>query len=206
MIDYIKGELAEISPAAAVIEAAGVGYELLISLNTFTAIRGQKQVRLYVHEQLVTGGRDDGMTLYGFLTKQERQLYRMLLTVNGVGGGTARMMLSALSAAELCDAITDGDERLLRSIKGIGPKAAQRIILELRDKLLQSGITADIHSTSAGGTQTAPVDREVRDEAVGALTMLGFSPAPVAKVVGEIMRQEPDLTVEQVVKKALKLL
>ncbi|MCD8281822.1 MAG: Holliday junction branch migration protein RuvA [Prevotella sp.] len=206
MIDYIRGELTLLSPAVAVVEACGVGYALLISLNTFTALQGRKEARLYVHEQLVTGGRDDGFTLFGFLTRQERELYRMLLTVNGIGGNTARMMLSALSPAELCDAITSGDERMLRGIKGIGPKAAQRIILELRDKLMQSGITADLRTGGASGEAAAPIDREVRDEAVGALTMLGFSPAPTAKVVGEIMRAEPALTVEQVVKKALKMM
>ncbi len=207
MIDYIKGSLTELSPAVAVVETCGVGYELNISLNTFTALQGKQEVKLYVHEQLVTGGRDDSLTLFGFLTKEERELYRMLLLVNGVGANTARMILSAMSEAELCNAISQGDERLLRSIKGIGPKAAQRIILELRDKIVQSGLSDKLHiSGDSPQEKASPINREVRDEAVGALTMLGFSPAPTAKVVNEILRAEPDMTVEQVVKRALKMM
>ncbi len=207
MIDYIKGSLVELSPAVAVVETGGVGYELNISLNTFTALQGQKEVRLYVHEQLVTGGRDDSLTLFGFLTKEERELYRMLLLVNGVGANTARMILSAMSEVELCNAISEGDERVLRGIKGIGPKAAQRIILELRDKIVASGLAEKMHI--AGGEpqeKTPSINHEVRDEAVGALTMLGFSPAPTAKVVNEILRADPTLTVEEVVKRALKMM
>ncbi len=206
MIDYIKGTLVDLSPAVAVVETAGIGFALNISLNTFSAIQETKEVKLFIHEQLTTGGRDDSFTLYGFSTKQERELYRMLLLVNGVGANTARMILSAMSPAELCDAIIGGDEHLLRSIKGIGPKAAQRIILELKDKLLQSGIVGEFHVTTGGGDQQTTINKEVRDEAIGALTMLGFSPAPTAKVVGEILRAEPALTVEQVVKKALTMM
>ncbi len=206
MIDYIKGELVGLTPAAAVVECGGIGYLLNITLTTFSAIQGKKEVRLFVHEQLVTGGRDDGLTLYGFLTNEERSLYRMLLSVNGVGGNTARTALSALSPTELYNAITEGDERLLKSVKGIGPKAAQRIILELRDKLINSGIAADLRGSNQPAEPSAGAAREVRDEAVGALTMLGFPLAPTAKAVGEILRNEPALTVEEVVKKALKMM
>ncbi len=207
MIEYIKGELTDLTPAMATVEAAGVGYGLFISLVTYSAIQGKQTVKLYVHEQLVTGGRDDGFTLFGFATKQERELYRHLITVSGIGGNTARMILSAMSPAELCNAIAVGDERLLKSVKGIGPKAAQRIILELKDKIVASGIADELHIAPGGSATQAPaVNKVVRDEAVGALTMLGFSPAPTAKVVNEILTKEPELPVEQVVKKALKMI
>lgn len=206
MIEYIKGELTDLSPAVAVVEAGGVGYGLNISLVTYTAIQGKKEVKLYVHEQLVTGGRDDSYTLYGFISKEERKLYRLLLSVNGVGANTARLILSSMSPAELCNAIVSGDERLLKAVKGIGPKAAQRIILELKDKIVQSGLTDELQVATGRSDQGVAVNKEVRDEAIGALTMLGFSPAPTAKVVNEILRQSPDLAVEQVVKQALKMI
>ncbi len=206
MIEYIKGELTDLSPAVAVVEAGGVGYGLNISLVTYAAIQEKKEVKLYVHEQLVTGGRDDSYTLYGFVTKEERKLYRLLLSVNGVGANTARLILSAMSPSELCNAIVSGDERLLKAVKGIGPKAAQRIILELKDKIVQSGITDELQVAAGSNEQVTTVNKEVRDEAIGALTMLGFSPAPTAKVVNEILRQSPDLAVEQVVKQALKMI
>ena len=131
MIEYIKGELAELTPALAVVEAAGVGYALNISLNTYSAIQGKKDVKLFVHEALVIGGRDDSFTLFGFGNKQERELYRLLITVSGVGVNTARMILSSLTPAELCNVIANGDERMLKSVKGIGLKTAQRIIVDL---------------------------------------------------------------------------
>ena len=184
MIEYIKGELTELSPALAVIEAGGVGYALSISLNTYTAVQGKKEAKLYVHESLVTGGRDDSYTLYGFATKQERELYRMLISVSGVGANTARMMLSSLSPAELCNAIANGNEKLIKGVKGIGLKTAQRIIVDLKDKIVSTGIADELH--------------------VSALTMLGFSPAPSAKVVIAILTEQPDLPVEMVVKEALK--
>lgn len=204
MIEYIKGELAELTPALAVVEAAGVGYALNISLTTYTALQGKRQVKLYVHEVLSAGGRDDSFTLYGFVGKQERALYRLLITVSGVGANTARMMLSSMSPAELCNAIANGDERLIKSVKGIGLKTAQRIIVDLKDKIMASGIADELHVAS-GGSATS-VNSEVRDEAVSALTMLGFSPAPTAKVVVAILEKQPDMPVEQVVKAALKQL
>lgn len=202
MIEYISGSLADLTPALAVVEAAGVGYALNISLNTYTAIQGKKEVKLFVHEVLSAGGRDDSFTLYGFATKQERELYRQLITVSGVGANTARMMLSSLSPAELCDAIANGNEKLIKSVKGIGLKTAQRIIIDLKDKIVASGITTELHVGSAQDTPT--VDNTVRDEAVSALTMLGFSPAPSSKVVTAILTEQPGLAVEMVVKEALK--
>lgn len=204
MIEYIKGELAELTPAQAVVEAHGVGYSLNISLNTYTAIQGQKEVKLYVHEVLLTGGRDDSYTLYGFNSKQEREIYRMLVTVSGVGGNTARMILSAMSPADLVNIISTGNEKALKGVKGIGLKTAQRIIVDLRDKMAASGLINDLGTESVAATPG--VNTEVRDEAVGALTMLGFSPAPSAKVVTEILQGTPDMPVEQVIKQALKLI
>lgn len=205
MIEYIKGELTEVTPATATVEAHGVGYLLNISLNTYTAIQDKKEVKLYVHEAIMTGGRDDSYTLYGFYNKQEREIYRMLITVSGVGSNTARMILSATSASELVNIISTGNEKALKGVKGIGLKTAQRIIVDLRDKMSASGIIQDM--ASGMGTAAAPqVNQEVRDEAVGALTMLGFSPAPSAKVVTDILQGNPQMPVEQVIKQALKLI
>ena len=204
MIEYIKGELTELTPALAVVEAAGVGYALQISLNTYSAIQGKKEVKLYVHEAIVTGGRDDSFTLYGFSTKQERELYQMLITVSGVGANTARMILSSLSPKELCNVIANGDERILKGVKGIGLKTAQRIIVDLRDKVISSGVASELHA--GGATSAVAVASPVRDEAVQALTMLGFSPAPSAKVVSQILANDATLPVEQVIKLALKMI
>ena len=202
MIEYIRGELTDLTPAVAVVEAAGVGYALNISLNTFTAIQNKKEVKLFVAEALVTGGRDDSYTLYGFATREERTLYGLLISVSGVGANTARMILSSLTPAELSEAITTGNERLLNGVKGIGLRTAQRIIVDLRDKVASLDLVPEQPGLPL--TPAAQINKEVRDEAVGALTMLGFSPAPSATVVTEILKQQPDLPVEQVVKLALK--
>ena len=197
MIEYIKGELTDLTPALATIEAGGVGYGLNISLNTFSAIQGKKEVRLYVYEAI----REDAYVLYGFINKKEREMFLLLITVNGVGANTARMMLSGMSVSELCNAISTGNARLIQSIKGIGKMTAQRIIVDLRDKIVSLGIASEI---PAGGSVQAPVNNAVRDEAVSALTMLGFAPAPSQKVVVAILQEQPDAPVEQVVKLALK--
>ncbi len=199
MIEYIKGELAELTPAMATVEACGVGYGLNISLNTYSAIQGKKAVKLYVYEVI----REDTHLLYGFAGKKEREMFELLITVQGVGVNTARMMLSAMSTAELCNCISTGNERMIKTVKGIGLKTAQRIIVDLRDKIVALGIADEI---PAGGSMEPPVDSQVKDEAVGALTMLGFAPAPSQKVVVELMREHPDAPVEQVVKMALKLI
>lgn len=199
MIEYIKGELTELTPAMAVVEAGGVGYGLNISLNTYTAIQGRREVRLYVYEAI----REDAHVLYGFADKKERELFVLLISVSGVGANTARMVLSSMSPAELCNCISTGNERMMKSIKGIGLKTAQRIIVDLRDKIVTLGIAEEI---PAGGTIQAPVNNEVKDEAVSALTMLGFSPAPTQKVVLQILQEQPDAPVETVVKMALKMI
>ena len=201
MIEDIKGELADLTPTMAVLETNGVGYGLTISLNTYTAIQGKAQVKLYVHEVLVAGGRDDSFTLFGFASKQERELYRQLITVSGVGANTARMILSSLSPAELCNVISSGNEKMLKGVKGIGLKTAQRIIIDLKDKIVTLGIADEL---SANGGNVEMVNNDVKEEAVSALTMLGFSPAPSAKVVVEILKAQPDLKGEEVIKLALK--
>ena len=198
MIEYVKGELAELTPAYAVIETAGIGYVLNITLNTYTAIQGKKEARLYAFESI----REDAYTLYGFASKQEREMFLLLITVSGVGANTARMILSEMTPAELCGVISAGNEKMLKTVKGIGLRTAQRIIVDLKDEIAALGITGE-QPAQAGEPQVL-VDKEVKDEAVGALTMLGFAPAPSAKVVVAILKEQPSLPVEQVVKLALK--
>lgn len=197
MIEYIKGELTELTPALATVEAAGVGYGLNISLNTYSAIQGKKEVKLYVYEAI----REDAFVLFGFVSKKEREMFQLLITVSGVGANTARMVLSSMSPAELCNCISTNNERMIKSVKGIGLKTAQRIIVDLRDKIVALGIADEI---PAGGAVQSPVNNAVKDEAVSALTMLGFSPAPSQKVVLQILKEQPDAPVEVVVKLALK--
>lgn len=200
MIEYIKGEVAELTPTLAVIDCGGVGYGLNISLGTYAAVQGRQQVKLWVYEAI----REDAYQLWGFATRVERDLFLQLITVSGIGAGIARMILSAFTPAELCDLIQSGNDKMLKQVKGIGPKAAQRIIVDLRDKLGTLGIDAAAQSGGTGGG--AAVNTQVRDEAVAALTMLGFSPAPTQKVVVKLLTEQPDATVEEVIKKALKLL
>lgn len=197
MIDYIRGELTELTPTIAVLEAGGVGYELNITLTTYSAIQNKKEVKLMVYEVW----REDAHLLYGFTTRKERELFLLLISVSGVGPNTARMILSSLSPSELCDCITTNNERMLKGVKGIGLKTAQRIIVDLRDKIVSSGVADQI---PAGGSLSAPVDNQVKDEAVSALTMLGFSPAPTQKVVVAILKDNPTARVEEVIKLALK--
>jgi Holliday junction DNA helicase RuvA len=200
MIEYIRGILDELTPAQATIEAHGVGYLLNISLNTYTALQGKSEARLFVYESI----REDAWTLFGFATKQERELFLMLISVSGVGGNTARTMLSSFTTAELAGLIMDGNERMLKTIKGLGAKTAQRIIVELRDKVVSFGIAA---SPTSGSNDTTPaLNSEVYNEACEALKMLGFPPAPVAKTVKAILKDEPAAPVEKVIKLALKML
>ena len=201
MIEYIKGELAELTPAMAVVDCGGVGYGLNISLTTYAALQGKEHVKLHVYEAI----REDAFVLWGFSTKAEREMFLLLISVSGVGANTARMILSAFTTAELCGVISEGNDKMLKSVKGIGPKAAQRIIVDLRDKIATLGIDAQsaLKSQAAAGPT---VNAEVRDEAVAALTMLGFSPAPTQKVVVKLLTEQPDITVESVIKQALTML
>lgn len=198
MIEYVKGELTDVTPAYAVIEAHGVGYGMNISLNTYSAIQGKKEARLWVYEAI----REDAYVLFGFSTRQERDMFLLLITVSGVGANTARMILSSMSVQELCNVISTGNEKLLKGVKGIGLRTAQRIIVDLKDKIVTSGIAQELPSNA--GQDGMLVNNSVKDEAVGALTMLGFAPAPSQKVVVAILKEQPDLPVEQVVKLALK--
>ena len=200
MIEYIQGKVDDLQPAQAVLEAGGVGYLLYISLNTYTALQGKDNARLYAYEAI----REDAHLLYGFATRQERDLFLLLISVSGVGGQTARMILSAFTPAELVGVIQNEDARVLKSVKGIGPKAAQRIILDLRDKVV--GILADGGSAAEAGGAQPIANKAVVDEAVSALTVLGFPPAPAHKAVMQLIRQQPDATVEELIKQGLKLL
>ena len=198
MIEYLKGEIAELTPATAVIDCNGVGYAANISLNTYSAIQGKKDCKLYIYEAI----REDAYTLFGFADRQERELFLLLISVSGIGGNTARMILSALSPNELINVISNENANLLKSVKGIGLKTAQRIIVDLKDKIKTGAVAA----ASTTGTVTLPANSEVMDEAVAALTMLGFAQGPSQKVVIGILKEEPSAPVEQVIKLALKRL
>lgn len=202
MIEYIKGELAELNPAEAVIDCNGVGYSLAISLHTFTAIQGKSEVKLYVYEAI----REDAHILFGFCSKLERTLFLQLISVSGIGGSTARMIQSALSPQELIDVVGGGNDKLLKTVKGIGLKTAQRIIVDLKDKIATLGLESQGGNTSAQASSKSNLNNEVIEEAVSALTMLGFSPAPTQKVVLSIMQNDSTLPVEQVIRLALKQL
>ena len=183
MIEYIKGEITEITPALAVIECNGIGYGVNISLNTYSAIQSKQSIKLYIYEAI----REDAYVLYGFSTKQERELFLLLITVSGIGGNTARMILSALSPAELCNVISSGNDKLLKTVKGIGLKTAQRIIVDLKDKIATTGG----ETVTGSAANLLPAHSEVYDEAIAALTMLGFAQAPSQKVVTAILKEEP---------------
>lgn len=198
MIEYIKGELTEITPTMAVIECNGLGYGINVSLNTYSAIQGKKEVKLYIYESI----REDAYILYGFATKQERELFLLLISVSGIGGNTARMILSALTPSELCNVISSGNDKLLKTVKGIGLKTAQRIIVDLKDKIS----TTDIGTSTTSTPISITANNEIYEEAIAALTMLGFAQAPSQKVVAAILKEEPDAAVEKAIKLALKRL
>lgn len=198
MIEYIKGGLTEITPAMAVIECNGLGYGINVSLNTYSAIQGKKEVKLYIYESI----REDAYILYGFATKQERELFLLLISVSGIGGNTARMILSALTPSELCNVISSGNDKLLKTVKGIGLKTAQRIIVDLKDKIS----TTDIGTSTTSAPISITANNEIYEEAIAALTMLGFAQAPSQKVVAAILKEEPEAAVEKVIKLALKRL
>jgi len=198
MIEYLKGTLADLTPTLAVVECHGVGYGVNISLNTFSAIQGKQEVKLWISESI----REDAYQLWGFSTKAERELFLLLTSVSGIGAGTSRVILSSMTVSELAAVISEGNDKMLKSVKGIGPKAAQRIIVDLRDKIGSLGIQATSPSMAAAPTY----NKEVMDEACAALTMLGFSPAPVHKAVQHILAEEPDAPVERVIKLGLKML
>ncbi|MBR4161669.1 MAG: Holliday junction branch migration protein RuvA [Bacteroidaceae bacterium] len=202
MIEYLRGKLAELEPTMATVDCMGVGYGVNITLNTYAAIQGKEDVKLWIYESI----REDAYQLWGFSTKVEREVFLLLITVSGIGANTARMILSALTPQELCNIISSGNAKMLTQVKGIGPKAAQRIIVDLGDKIM--ALAADASMVQGGGKSTgaATLNNEVMDEAIQALTMLGFSPAPTSKVVSKILTDEPSAPVEKVIKLALKML
>ncbi len=199
MIEYIKGEIAELNPAGIVIDCLGIGYNINISLNTYAAVQGKKECKLYIYESI----REDAYHLYGFADRQERELFLLLISVSGIGGNTARTILSAFSPAELINAIGTENANLLKTVKGIGLKTAQRVIVDLKDKIKTAGITA---TTSTMNMPSSAAYTQVQEEAVAALTMLGFAQAPSQKVVLAILKEEPEAPVERVIKLALKRL
>lgn len=191
MYEYIKGTVAEVAPAYAVIDAGGVGYYLHISLETYAAIEHAPETKLFVHYVV----REDAQLLYGFSTKVERELFRLLISVSGVGGNTARMILSTYSPRELQGIITAGNAVLLKNVKGLGLKTAQKIIVELSGKLMALGADAGEALPAVGGNF---------DEALAALVMLGFARASAEKVLRSVLREAPAASVEELIRMALK--
>lgn len=194
MYEYISGPVAELAPTYAVIDAAGVGYYLNISLTTFADIEHAERTKLFVHYIV----REDAQLLYGFTTKSERELFRLLVSVSGVGGNTARMILSTFSPRELQSIIASENAVLLKNVKGLGLKTAQKIIVELSGKMAALGLD---------GTEVRiAADREVYDEAAAALVMLGFPKNAADKAVAAVLKEEPSASVEETVRMALKRL
>lgn len=192
MFEYISGKLASVTPATAVVDCGGVGYLMEITLTTYSAIQHQQDVRLWVHEII----REDAHQLYGFFSPAEREMFRLLVSVNGVGAATARMMLSSLTVEEVQDAIARQDAKLVQRVKGVGAKTAQRIVMELQDKVGLSGQLA------VSGGQPLAVSKN-KEEALGALVMLGFPKAAADKVLQPL---DATLSVEALIKEALKRL
>ena len=201
MIEYIKGILTELNPTEAVIEAAGVGYGIAITLPTYSALVGkeEKEAKLFISEII----REDTHEVYGFVTKVERQLFELLLTVSGVGASTARMIMSAFNADELRMLIATGNAKAMSKVKGLGPKTAQRIIVDLKDKAIKLDLGGDPTEIPMLDVEA---DSGVKAEAVSALTMLGFASAASAKAVDKILKNDPSMKVEAVIREALKML
>lgn len=209
MIEYIKGQLTDLNPTYVVIEAAGVGYAINIALPTYSELVGKEgqESRLYITEII----REDAHELFGFFTKGERELFVMLMTVSGIGANTARMIMSAYSAAEIRQIIATGNARALSQVKGLGPKTAQRIIVDLKDKVLKIDLGNEakgerLEAMELLGEEANIVDSAVKQEAISALVMLGFAAAASGKVVDKILKAAPESSVEQVIKQALKML
>lgn len=194
MYEYISGRLSSVTPANAVVDCCGVGYLLEITLNTYSAIQESSEVKLWVHEVI----REDAHLLYGFFSTQERTMFRLLLGVNGVGAATARMMLSSLSVEELTNAIAGGDAKTVQRVKGVGAKTAQRIVLELQDKVGDTTMGIGLPQSPVGKAGNASVKKE---EAVSALVMLGFPKTAAEKVV---IALDNSMTVEEMIKEGLK--
>ncbi len=193
MFEYIRGNIINLKPSHLVLETNAIGYFINISLNTYTQLNGKESAKIFVHEVI----REDAHLLYGFADELERELFRLLISVNGIGSNTAIMMFSSLSPDEISNAILNENVNLLKSIKGIGVKTAQRVIIDLKDKIVKSPIGEQI---------VAPTDNTIRIEALSALVMLGFAKKPVEKELDKILTAQPNLSVENVIKLALKSL
>jgi Holliday junction DNA helicase RuvA len=193
MIEYIKGDIVELTPAYAVVECGGIGYLINITLPCFTSLEGAKNARLFIHQVI----REDAWALYGFATLSERELFRLLIGVSGVGANTARMILSAIPADELSVTISSADSRKLKSVKGVGAKTAERIIVDLRDKIKPTDATLSIQPLASS---------ETFDEALSALVMLGFARQQSQKVLKKLFDDDPTLKVETAIKRALTML
>ena len=196
MYEYITGRLEEITPTDAIVEACGIGYDLVISLSTFPKLQSAQgqTVKLYTYHQV----REDDESLFGFADRGERSVFTQLISVSGVGAGSARMILSAMTADEVKEAILTGDVNRFKAVKGIGLKTAQRIIIDLKDKIGKGG--------GEFSFETAPASSPVREEAFGALTMLGFAKPAIEKTLDKLLKEKPDYTVEELIKRALKLM
>lgn len=193
MLEYIKGTIEELTPTFVVVDNNGIGYMINITLNTYTALQSKKDTRLYLYEAI----REDAHILYGFLDKRERDMFLLLISVSGVGANTSRMILSSLPVAELEQTIATGNVNILKSVKGIGAKTAQRIIVDLKDKIKQD--------TDSLILQT-PARSESYEEALAALVMLGFPQQNSQKVLKKLLSENPAITVEDAIKKALKMM
>ncbi|MFN8211352.1 MAG: Holliday junction branch migration protein RuvA [Bacteroidales bacterium] len=191
MIDYLKGTITELNPASVTVETGGIGYFINISVNTWSKLEGKTDTRILVHEVI----REDAHMLFGFADSEEREMFRLLISVSGIGASTARMMLSTLTPGDIEKAIAESNVNLLKSIKGIGLKTAQRVIVDLKDKVGKQASANEIFAFA---------DNTKRDEALSALVMLGFARSAVVKVLDKITREKKDLTVEELIKTALK--
>ena len=195
MIDYIKGQIIELTPTELILECGGIGYSILISLQTYEALQLKTQAVAYIHHYI----REDEELFYGFATKDERELFRLLIGVSGIGVNSARMMLSSLTSDEIRNAILAEDINRIKSVKGIGLKSAQRLVLELKDKIVKG-------AGSDTGTIFKADTNALVDEATTALVMLGFSKAAINKVMPAILKDNPNAKVEDLIKSALKKL
>ena len=195
MYDYIKGTLVEITPTEAIVECGGIGFDIMISLQTYDTLKSQNEVKVYIYHYL----REDDEQFYGFATKNERELFKLLISVSGIGVGSARMMLSSLSDEEIRNAIIGEDVHRIKSVKGIGLKTAQRLILDLKDKIIKGGGVDTSDST-------VPVNSKISDEASTALLNLGFTKANISMIIPEILKDNPEATIETIIREALKRL
>lgn len=193
MYAFISGKVVEKTPAYVILENHGIGYFVNITLNTFTAIGEKDEVRLYTHLQII----EDAHNLFGFYSTKERDMFKMLISVSGVGCNTARLILSSMTVSELGNAIANDDVKTIQAVKGIGAKTAQRLIIDLKDKIKKTDITTEIF--------VAP-DNTTKDEALSALTILGFNKTAIEKVLARLLKQQPDASVEALIKEALRLL